>query len=87
MKLGAELCYFGGFIIDNLVEVSSDDEDVEPVTPESEQLKKSKIPCTVENVNKHFGRPLKDAAKSFGCKFYSTLFLHKHIPASYNIYK
>ncbi|KAL1804236.1 hypothetical protein ACET3Z_032883 [Daucus carota] len=62
----AALCYFGGFIIDNLVEVSSDDEDVEPVTPESEQLKKSKIPCTVENVNKHFGRPLKDAAKSFG---------------------
>ncbi|WOH16345.1 hypothetical protein DCAR_0935896 [Daucus carota subsp. sativus] len=64
--MGAELCYFGGFIVDNLVEVSSDDEDVEPVTPESEQLKKSKIPCTVENVNKHFGRPLKDATKSFG---------------------
>nr|XP_017227209.1 PREDICTED: protein NLP6-like isoform X2 [Daucus carota subsp. sativus] len=51
---------------DNLVEVSSDDEDVEPVTPASKRLKKSKIPCTVENISKHFGRPIKDAAESFG---------------------
>ncbi|XP_017226975.1 protein NLP3 isoform X2 [Daucus carota subsp. sativus] len=50
---------------DTHVEVSPD-EDVEPVTPASKRLKKSKIPCTLENISKHFGRPIKDAAESFG---------------------
>ncbi|WOH16343.1 hypothetical protein DCAR_0935894 [Daucus carota subsp. sativus] len=52
--------------VDNPLEVSPDDEDVEPVTPASKRLKKSKIPCTIENISKHFGRPIKDAADSFG---------------------
>ena len=77
---------FHGFTVDNHVEVSPDDEDVELVTPASKRLKKSKIPCTKENISKHFERPIKDAAESFGCKFYFTLFLNEYLPASY-IYK
>ncbi|XP_074332331.1 protein NLP3-like [Apium graveolens] len=52
--------------VDNPVEVSTD-EDVEyAVTTESERYKKSIIPFTEENISKHFGKPLKDAAEIFG---------------------
>ena len=85
-KIGAEICSIGGFAIDNVVEVSPDDEDVEPAPPASKRLKKSKIPCTKENITKHFGRPEIDVAESFGCKFYSTFFLNEYLTASY-IYK
>ncbi|XP_074332261.1 protein NLP6-like isoform X1 [Apium graveolens] len=52
--------------VDNSVELSTD-EDVEyAVTAESKRHKKSIIPFTKENISKHFGKPLKDAAESFG---------------------
>lgn len=56
--------------MDNPVEVKY------AVATESKRFKKSIIPFTKENVSKHFGRPLKDAAERFGGMFHSTMFLH-----------
>ncbi|KAK1403039.1 hypothetical protein POM88_002644 [Heracleum sosnowskyi] len=52
--------------VENLVELSPNEAVEYAVTTASKRLKKSKIPLTAENIIKHFGRPLKDAAESFG---------------------
>lgn len=55
----------------------SPDEGIEYAsTLASKRLEKSEIPFTAENIRKHFGRPLKDAAESFGGMFYAAMFFH-----------
>lgn len=47
----------------------------------SESKKQCEKDMSIENLSKHFGRPLADAAKSFGGMFYITMFLHFYISA------
>lgn len=51
---------------DELVEVSCDEDLEYAKTTASKRLKISNTSFTLENIRKHFGRPQKDAAESFG---------------------